>query len=170
MWVWSVSHFKYNYCQKPILYTLMKPGGGGVHGWNEHNSKNHKWYRFNCVTYGCLGIYQRLTVQRYHIYRFDRVYPTYVHYEKSKGNVLIQMQLILACKVHIVVYFFVLGSFSIHAGDCWVLKGVNGKWRVVTFMKSYVTLMKSCDFYERWWPFQKIVTFPKICDLSDKAQ
>ena len=72
----------------------------------------------------------------------DQVYPTYVHYRKSMGNLLIQMELILAGKVHILVHFFVLYSFIIHAGDCWGLKGVNEKKRVATFMKS-------CDFCEK---------------------
>ena len=58
--------------------------------------------------------------------------------ESPKGNLLIQMQLILACKVHILVRFSVFESFPIHAGDCWISKRCD---RVATFMKS-------CDFYE----------------------
>ena len=125
----------------------------------------------------------------------DRVYPTYVHYGSPRGNLLIQMQLILACKVHILVHFFLFESFPIHAGDCWVLKRCKWKmkscdfykelwllWNVAIFMKScdfyeklrllwkVMTFMESCDFYERWRPFWKIVTFPKVCDLFGKAQ
>ena len=145
--------------------------------------------RVNCVTYGCLGIHQSSTVQRYHIYRLTEYIRHMFTMESPRGNLLIQMQLILACKVHILVHFFVFESFPIHAGDCWILKKVWMEieelrllWRVVTFMKCWnfyerlwilwkvATFMESCDFYERWRPFWKIVTFPKVCNLSDKAQ
>ena len=140
------------------------------------------------MTYGCLGIHQSSTVQRYRIYRLTEYIRHMFTTKSPRGNLLIQMQLILACKVHIFVRFFVLESFPIHAGDCWVLKGVNGKWRVATFMKScdfdeklrllwrVVTFIKSCDFYEKLWLLWKVVTFPKdcdfskVCDLSGKAQ
>ena len=115
----------------------------------------------------------------------DRVYPTYVHYGKSRRNLLIQMQLILACKVHILVRFFVFESFPIHAGDCCILKKVwmeNEElrllWRVVTFIKccdfyeklwilwKVATFMKSCDIYGRLWLLWKVTTFLKDCDFS----
>ena len=147
------------------------------------------------MTYGCLGIHQSSTVQRYHIYRLTEYIRHMFTMESPRGNLLIQMQLILACKVHILVRFFVFESFPIHAGDCWILKRCEWKmkscdfyeelwllWNVATFMKScdfyeklrllwkVVTFMESCDFYERWRPFWKIVTFPKVCDLSGKTQ
>ena len=107
--------------------------------------------------------------------------------ESPRGNLLIQMQLILSCKVHILVCFFVFESFPIHAGDCWILKKVwmeNEElrllWRVVTFMKccdfyeklwllwKVVTFMKSCHFYEKLWLLWKVVTFMKDDDLSER--
>ena len=141
------------------------------------------------MTYGCLGIHQSSTVQRYRIYRLTEYIRRMFTTESPRGNLIIQMQLILACKVHILVRFFVFESFPIHAGDCCILKKVWMEnvelrllWRVVTFMKccdfdeklqflwKVVTFMESCDFYERWRPFWKIETFPKVCDLSGKAQ
>lgn len=59
-------------------------------------------------------------------------------------------------------------------------KGVNGKWRVATFMKScdfyemlrlwwkVVTFMKSCNFYEKLWLLWKVVTFMKGDDHSER--
>ena len=149
------------------------------------------------MTYGCLGIHQSSTVQRYRIYRLTEYIRHMFTTESPRGNLLIQMQLILACKVHILVRFFVFESFPIHAGDCWIFfkKRCEWKmkscdfyeelwllWNVATLMKSrdfyeklwllwkVVTFMESCDFYERWRPFWKIVTFPKVCDLFGKAQ
>ena len=147
------------------------------------------------MTYGCLGIHQSSTVQRYRIYRLTEYIRQMFTTESPRGNLLIQMQLILACKVDILVRFFVFESFPIHAGDCWILKMCEWKmkscdfyeelrllWNVATFMKScdfyeklwllwkVVTFMESCDFYERWGHLWKIVTFPKVCDLSDKTQ
>ena len=86
--------------------------------------------------------------------------------ESLRGNLLIHMQLILACKVHILVCFSVFESFPIHAGDYWVLKRCEWKMKVVTFMKS-------CDFYEKlWleklWLLWKVVTFMKSDDLSKR--
>ena len=147
------------------------------------------------MTYGCLGIHQSSTVQRYRIYRLTEYIRHMFTTESPRGNLLIQMQLILACKVHILVRFSIFELFPIHVGDCWVLKRYEWKmkscdfyeelwilWNVATFMKScdfyeklkllwkVVTFMESCDFYERWRPFWKIVTFPKVCDHSGKAQ
>jgi len=53
------------------------------------------------VTYGCLSIHQSSTVQRYRIYRLIEYIRNMFTTESSTGNQLIQMQLILACKVHI---------------------------------------------------------------------
>ena len=112
----------------------------------------------------------------------DRVCPTYVHYEKSKGNLLIQMQLILVCEVHILVRFPIFESFPIHAGDCWVLKRCEWKIKCCDFYKKLwflwkvATFMKSCDFYGKLWFLWKVTTFLKDCDFSkglwfsDKAQ
>ena len=141
------------------------------------------------MTYGCLGIHQSSTVQRYHIYRLTEYIRHMFTTESPRGNLLIQMQLILACKVHILVRFFVFESFPIHVGDYWILKRCEWKMKSCDFYKelrllwNVATFMKSCDFYEklrilwkvvnfmeRWRPFSKIVTFPKVCDLSDKAQ
>ena len=146
------------------------------------------------MTYRCLGIHQSSTVQRYHIYRLTEYIRHMFTTESPRGNLLIQMQLILACKVHILVCFFVFESFPIHAGDCWILIWCERKikscnfyeelwllWNIATLKKScefyeklwflwkVVTFMESFDFYERWRPFWKIVTFPKVCDLSGKA-
>ena len=147
------------------------------------------------MTYDFLGIHKSLTVQRYRIYRLTEYIRRMFTTESPRGNLLIQMQLILACKVHILVCFFVFESFPIHAGDCLILKRCEWKmkscdfyeelwllWNVTTFMKNcdfyeklwilwkVVTFMECCDFYERWRPFWKIVTFPKVCDRSCKAQ
>ena len=54
--------------------------------------------------------------------------------ESSKGNLLIQMLLILSCESHSFMHSFQNLSFSIHVGDCWELYmyniyifiGVNG--------------------------------------------
>ena len=101
--------------------------------------------------------------------------------ESPRRNLLIQMQLILACKVHILVHFFVFESFPIHAGDCWILKKVwmeNEElrllWRVVTFMKccdfdeKLWTFMRSCNFYEKLWFLWEVVTFMKDDDHSER--
>ena len=100
--------------------------------------------------------------------------------ESLRGNLLIKMQLILACKVNILVRFFVFESFPIHVGDCWILKRwmeneeLRLLWRVVTFMKCYDfyeklwLLWKSCDFYEKLWLLWKVVTFMKGDDLSER--
>ena len=147
------------------------------------------------MTYGCLGIHQSSTFQRYRIYRLIEYIRHIFTTESPRENLLIQMHLILAFKVHILVRFSVFDSFPIHAGDWWILKRCEWKmkscdfyeelwllWNVATFMKScdfyeklrllwkVMTFMESCDFYERWRPFWKIVTFPKVCDLSGKAQ
>ena len=110
----------------------------------------------------------------------DQVYPTYVYYRKSKGNILIQMKWILDCKVHILVRFFVFESLPIHAGDCWILKRCEWKMKSCDFYEelwllwNVATFMKSCDFYEKlrllwkivtWW---KVVTFMKGDDLSER--
>lgn len=125
------------------------------------------------MTYGCLGIHQNSTVQRYRIYQLTEYIRHMFTTKSPRENLLIQMQLILACKVHILVRFFVFKSFPIHAGDCCILKkGVNGKWRVATFMKScdfyemLLTLMKSCDFYRKLWLLWKVTTILKDCDFS----
>ena len=39
----------------------------------------------------------------------DHVYQTYFHSECLRGNILIKIQLILACKVHILICFFFRG-------------------------------------------------------------
>ena len=51
--------------------------------------------------------------------------------ESSKGNLLIQMLLILSCESHSFIHTFQNLAFSIHVGDCWELYiyifiGVNG--------------------------------------------
>ena len=49
--------------------------------------------------------------------------------ESSKGNLLIQMLLILSCESHSFMHSFQNLAFSIHGGDCWELYiyiGVNG--------------------------------------------
>ena len=132
--------------------------------------------KVNCVTYGYLGIHQSSTVQRYCIYQLTEYIRHMFTTESLRGNLLIQMQLLVACKVHILVRFFVFESFPIHAGDCWILKRCEWKMKSCDFYEelwllwNVATFMKSCDFYERWRPFWKIVTFPKVCDLSGKAQ
>ena len=137
------------------------------------------------MTYGCLVIHQRSTVQRYRIYRLTEYIWHIFTTESPRGNLLIQMQLILSCKVHILVCFIVFESFPIHAGDCWILKKVWMKneelrllWRVVTFMKccdfdenlwllwKVAIFMKSCDFYGKLWLLWKVTTFLKDCDFS----
>ena len=104
----------------------------------------------------------------------DRAYPTYVHYKKSKGNLLIQMQLILSCKVHILVCFIVFESFPIHAGDCCIYKRYEWKMNSCDFYEelwllwNVATLMKSCDFYEKLQFLWKVVTFMESCDFYGK--
>ena len=128
------------------------------------------------MTYGCLGINQSSTVQRYSIYRLTEYIRHMFTTESPRGNLLIQIQLIHACKVHILLRFFVFESFPIQAGDCWIWKRCEWKMKSCDFYEelwllwNVATFMKSCDFYERWRPFWKIVTFPKVCDLSGKAQ
>ena len=136
------------------------------------------------MTYGCLSIHQSSTVQRYRIYRLTEYIRHMFTMESPRGNLLIQMQLILACKVRILVRFFVFESFPIHAGDCWILKKVwmeNEElrllWRVVTFMKccdfdeklwllwKVAIFMKSCDFYGKLWLLWKVTTILKDCDF-----
>ena len=136
------------------------------------------------MTYGCLGIHQSSTVQRYRIYRLTEYIRHMFTTESPRGNLLIQMQLILACKVHILVRFSVFESFPIHAGDCWVLKRCEWKmkscdfykefwllWNVATLMKSCLLwkvaiFMKSYDFYGKLWLLWKVTTILKDCDFS----
>ena len=124
------------------------------------------------MTYGSLGIHQSSAVQRYRIYRLTK-YIRHMFTKKSpRGNLLIQMQLILACKVHILVRFFVFESFPIHAGDCWILKRCEWKMKSCDFYEelwllwNVATFMKSCDFYEKLWLLWKVTTFLKDCDFS----
>ena len=130
------------------------------------------------MTYGCLCIHQSLTVQRYHIYRLTEYIRHMFTTKSPRGNLLIQMQLILACKVHILVHFFFFEPSPIHAGDWWILKRCEWKmkscdfyeelwllWNVATFMKS-CNFMKSCDFYGKLWLLWKVTTFLKDCDFS----
>ena len=65
--------------------------------------------------------------------------------ESSKGNLLIQMLLILSCESHSFMHSFQNLAFSIHVGDCWELYiyiyifiGVNGNEGV-----CYPTLVNS---------------------------
>ena len=111
--------------------------------------------KVNCVTYGYLGIHQSSTVQRYCIYQLTEYIRHMFTTESPRGNLLIQMQLILACKVHILVCFFVFESLPIHAGDYWVLK--RCEWK-----------MKSCDFYEELWLLWNVATFMKSCEFYEK--
>ena len=130
------------------------------------------------MTYGCLGIHQSSTFQRYHIYRLIEYIRHIFTTESPKGNILIQMQLIVACKSTHTFPFLCLRVIPHSCGGLLDFENVwmeNEElrllWRVVTFMKccdfyeklwllwKVATFMKSCDFYERWRPFWKIVTF-----------
>ena len=96
------------------------------------------------MTYGCLGIHQSSTFQRYHIYRLIEYIRHMFTMESPRGNLLIQMQLILACKVHILVRFFVLESFSIHTGDFWFFQSFS-MYRLVSasLREKFVLLLAS---------------------------
>ena len=130
------------------------------------------------MTYGCLGIHQSSTVQRYHIYQLTE-YIRYM-FTMESPSLLIQIQLILACKVHILVRFFVFESFPIHAGYCWILKRCEWKMKSCDFYEelwllwNVATLMKSCDFNEKLWFLWKVVTLWKVLtfmkgdDLSER--
>ena len=84
------------------------------------------------------------------------------------------MQLILICKVHILVRYFLLNTFPIHAGDFWVLKKWEWKMKSCDFYEelwllwNVATLMKSCDFYEKLQFLWKVVTFMKGDDFSER--
>ena len=139
-------------CQKSILYTLMKPRV--VHGWNKHNRKNHKQLMVNCVTHSCLGIHQSSTVQTYHIYRVTDYIRLMFTTKSLRGNLLIQMQLILANKVHIYLWIHMQYPFPINVGDWWVccknlweIEEKRGTWKVENLNsreleKSSYALMK----------------------------
>ena len=126
------------------------------------------------MTYGCLGIHQSSTVQRYHIYRLTEYIRHMFTMESPRGNLLIQMQLILACKVHMLVCFSVFESFPIHAGDYWILKRCEWKMKSCDFYEEFwllwkvATFVKSCNFYEKLWLLWKVVTFMKGDDLSER--
>ena len=120
------------------------------------------------MTYSCLGIHQSSTVQRYRIYRLTEYIRHMFTMESPRGNLLIQMQLILACKVHILVRFFVFESFPIHAGDCCILKKVWMENEELRLLWRVVTFMKCCDFYEKFWLLWKVATFMKSCDFYGK--
>ena len=80
--------------------------------------------------------------------------------ESSKGNLLIQMLLILSCESHSFMHSFQNLSFSIHVGDCWELYmyniyiyiyifiGVNGNVGVCrTFATFQVAPLRNhCNF------------------------
>ena len=122
------------------------------------------------MTYGCLGIHQSSTVQRYHIYRLTEYIRHMFTMESPRGNLLIQMQLILACKVHILVHFFVFESFPIHAGDCWILKKVWMENEELRLLWRVVTFMKCCDFDEKLWLLWKVATSMKSNDYYEKLR
>ena len=124
----------------------------------------------------CLGIHQSSTVQRYHIYRLTEYIRHMFIKESPRGNLLIQMQLILSCKVHILVRLFVFESFPIHAGDCWILKRCEWKMKSCDFYEelwllwNVATFMKSCHFYEKLRLLWKVVTFMKSCDFYEELR
>ena len=126
------------------------------------------------MTYDFLGIHQSSTVQRYRIYRLTEHIRHMFTTESPRGNLLIQMQLIITSKVHILVRFFVFESFTIHAGDWWILKRCEWKMKSCDFYEelwllwNVVTFMKSCYFYEKLWLLWKVVTFMKGDDLSER--
>ena len=126
------------------------------------------------MTYDFLGIHQSSTVQRYRIYRLTEHIRHMFTTESPRGKLLIQMQLILACKVYILVHFSVFESFPIHAGDCWILKRCEWKMKSCDFYEelwllwNVATFMKSCEFYEKLWLLWKVVTFMKSCDFYGK--
>ena len=117
------------------------------------------------MTYGCLDIHQSSTVQIYHIYRLTEYIRHMFTTESPRRNLLIKIQLILACKVHILVRFFVFESFPIHAGDCCILKKVWMENEELRLLWRVVTFMKCCDFDEKSWLFKNVTFFMKICDF-----
>ena len=136
------------------------------------------------MTYGCLGIHQSLTVQRYRIYRLTEYIRYMFTTESLKGNLLIQMRLTFTYKTHKFFHAYVLNNSLPHScGGLLGFKGVNMKWRVVTllkscdyveglwtlwkvvsFLKSYDRL-KGCAFSKVLWPFWKVIFFSNDCDL-----
>ena len=129
------------------------------------------------MTYSCLGIHKSSTVQRYRIYRLTKYIRHMFTTENPRETYLSRWNEFLIVKY---TYWFV-SLCSSHSPFMrgivvFLKKGVNGKWRVATFMKScdvyeklrliwkMMTVMESCDFYERWRHFWKIVTFPKFCN------
>ena len=119
------------------------------------------------MTYGFLGIHQSSTAQRYRIYRLTEYIRHMFTMGSPRGKLLIQMQLILACKLRILVRFFVFESFPIHTGivGVWKVWMENEElrllWRVVTFMKC-------CDFYEKLQFLWKVAIFMKSYDFYGK--
>ena len=123
------------------------------------------------MTYGCLVILKSSSVQRYCISWLTKYIWHIFTMESFRENLLIEIQLIIGCKVHILVRFFVFDSFPIHAGgfgfwEVWIkifscdfYDELSLWWKVTTFIKSY-------DFYNRRWPLKTIVIFLKVSDLS----
>ena len=70
--------------------------------------RTKRWLRVDCVTYGCLGIHKSSTVQRYQIYRLIEYIRHMFTTESSKGNLLIQMRLILFVQITQVYACFAL--------------------------------------------------------------
>ena len=130
------------------------------------NLKKSPNYRvsLNMVTCGCQGINQTSTVQRYRIYQLTKYVRHMFTIESTRGNLLIQMQLILACKIHIFVHFFVLESFP---HSCMGLLGFKMyEWKMkscdfyeVSLLWKVATFMKSCDFYKKLWLLWKVLIF-----------
>ena len=120
------------------------------------------------MTYGFLGIHQSSTAQRYRIYRLTEYIRHMFTTESPRVNLLIQMQLILACKVHILVHFSVFESFP---HSCGVLLGFKKVWmenEELRLLWRVVTFMKCCDFYEKLQFLWKVAIFMKSYDFYGK--
>lgn len=118
---------------------------------------------------------QKLNVSKVWILSIGQIYFAYAHYESSKGNILILIQLILAFKVCTLVLFFILDSFPIHKGDCCIFKRVERKLRLATFLKTcdlnkkIETYMNKCDFYEKLLLLEIVLTVRRSCVTFQKG-
>ena len=125
-----------------------------------------------------LSRHQSSTVQRYRIYRLTEYIRHMFTTESPRGNLLAINSYLWSTHTCSFLCLRVIPHSCRGLLD--FKKGVNEKWRVVTFMKScdfyemlrlwwkVVTFMKSCNFYEKLWLLWKVVTFMKGDDLSER--
>lgn len=118
-----------------------------VYRWNKHNTENQQYLRVNYVTY-IVRYTSKLDGSKTSNQPINWVSPIYIHYEmfNEESTYWDATNFILLITLSFHAYVITNNSHSsfIHMGDCWVLKDVNEKLRIV----------KSYNFSKALWPFR----------------